>query len=160
MSRSVLLQLSNQASGMLKANVKGITDAESLDAAVRDGNPLNWVLGHIIYWRNELVGMAGGDKPWKDGTGDQYRGNPGQPAPASFDAATALDMASLIAAWDRVHAGFASRLEAMTDDDLAAMLPNGKMTLGGMLTALLGHELYHVGQLGLLRRAAGRAVRV
>lgn len=152
-----LLQMARQSADQLRANTADITTPDSLAACVPGGNPLNWVLGHVVYWRDQLTVMAGG-RSAVDGALDRYRGSPGRPARAPFDPSWALPMEALLLAWSRSHEGFTQQLGQLSESDLDRATPDGKSTLGQMLVALLGHELYHVGQLGLLRRAVGKAL--
>lgn len=61
--------------------------------------------------------------------------------------------------WLAVSAVLESRLAALTDAELqgpaSQRFPIDDQTMGGALAFLLHHEAYHIGQLGLLRRAAG-----
>ena len=62
-------------------------------------------------------------------------------------------------AWDRASAAITERLEVATAADLDApspqRFPAGGPTLLGALAFLAQHDSYHVGQLALLRKAAG-----
>ena len=61
--------------------------------------------------------------------------------------------------WLAVSPVLEARLAALTPEDLAGKttqrFPIDDATLAGTLAFLLHHEAYHLGQLGLLRRAAG-----
>lgn len=61
--------------------------------------------------------------------------------------------------WLAVSPVLEARLAALTPEDLAGRaaqrFPIDDATLAGTLAFLLHHEAYHLGQLGLLRRAAG-----
>ncbi len=61
--------------------------------------------------------------------------------------------------WTAVSALLEARLQAVSAADLTApatqRFPVDDPTVGGALAFLLHHEAYHIGQLGLLRRAVG-----
>lgn len=63
--------------------------------------------------------------------------------------------------WSRIRGELGSALEAMTADALAATSPHrfpiDDETMLGLLAFLAQHEAYHVGQLGIIRRAHGRS---
>ena len=63
------------------------------------------------------------------------------------------------AAWNDVSVRLDARLAQLTADDLSkespAQFPIGDRTLLGMIAFLTQHDSYHVGQVSLLRRAAG-----
>lgn len=68
--------------------------------------------------------------------------------------------AEILEAWQRVSEKLAPALEAMTAEDLAGTSPHrfpiDDETMLGLLAFLAQHEAYHMGQLGILRRAHGR----
>lgn len=63
------------------------------------------------------------------------------------------------AAWDAASARLQIRLAELTADDLSkdspSRFPIADRTLLGMIAFLTQHDSYHVGQVSLLRRAAG-----
>lgn len=69
------------------------------------------------------------------------------------------DLEAVREEWTAVSAMFQARLAALTPDDLAApsaqRFPVEDQSVAGSLAFLLHHEAYHIGQLGLLRRAVG-----
>lgn len=64
-------------------------------------------------------------------------------------------------AWQRVSEKLAPALEAMTAEALASTSPHrfpiDDQTMLGLLAFLVQHEAYHMGQLGIIRRAHGRS---
>lgn len=67
----------------------------------------------------------------------------------------------ILGAWERVSAELGPALEEMTAEALASdapfSFPVDDDTLLGMLAFLTQHEVYHVGQIGMIRRAHGLA---
>lgn len=77
------------------------------------------------------------------------------------DAAEALPLENLIGAWDEQWTGIEAGLSALTPqrlDEPAPFSPRNKKdeTVLSLLTVILFHQAYHVGQTGLLRRLSGR----
>lgn len=68
--------------------------------------------------------------------------------------------AEILEAWQRVSEKLALALDAMTAEELAGASPHrfpiDDETMLGLLAFLAQHEAYHMGQLGLIRRAHGR----
>lgn len=66
----------------------------------------------------------------------------------------------ILEAWQRVSEKLAPALEAMTTEALANTSPHpfpiDDETMLGLLAFLSQHEAYHMGQLGIIRRAHGR----
>jgi len=96
----------------------------------------------------------------------------GAPAPHGFEDvgkdATRLEdipvfpsSAEIAEVWRRVSEDLPSVLEAVGNEQLAAMAPHdfpvGDSTVLGAIAFLAQHEAYHLGQLGLIRRAGGMA---
>lgn len=151
MSPEILRFLYDFDHAAINRNCAGFTHEESLAAPVA-GNCANWVLGHIIQNRMTLLRLLGEEPLWSDADGAIYaRGT------KSFDPAAARDFAGLLkdleTTQERVRAGL-SRLEpAVLSKKLE---PEDKWTLAETLHFLSFHESYHAGQLGLLRRIAGK----
>jgi hypothetical protein len=121
------------------------------------GHDPRWVMGHLAATRRRLLALVGldpGAEPWEAFFG---RGTKPSDVPADVDPRV------LVQAFHTAHQTLAGRLEAMTAADLARplgrTLPDGTDTVGGAVCFLAWHEAYHLGQLGLLRRLAGKAGR-
>jgi uncharacterized damage-inducible protein DinB len=98
-----------------------------------------------------LVGLAPAAEPWEAAFG---RGSSCTEVPAD------LDPRILVQAFHAAQQATAGRWDAVTEADLAKpfgrTLPDGSDTIGGALRFLAWHEAYHLGQLGFLRRLAGK----
>lgn len=146
MSGEGLIQLVEHSDFYVGTNLEGMSDADGAVEAPNGGNSLNWILGHMVYWRNEILALVGGERVWSDGQGVAYRGYPGERRPKDFDLSEALPLERLGSDFRRCGQRLATRLkEASPDPEMAAKL-----------VGLLAHEVYHAGQLGILRRIAGR----
>jgi uncharacterized damage-inducible protein DinB len=157
MSVETFLQQLNLSSFVLKANLEGITQAESLIQPSPAGNCVNWVLGHLVATRSNLLRMLGGEPFWDEATCARYDRN----AEPLRDAKDARPI-------DEIRAGLettAQRLRAaaggLTPEQLAAKAPmsptgNPEETIGSLLTVFGFHDAYHAGQTGLLRRIVGQ----
>jgi uncharacterized damage-inducible protein DinB len=139
----------------IKRNLDGVSHEESLMHPQPAGNSANWVLGHILASRSGMLKNLGEQPLLDDGAVQQYRrgsdGNVPNPMP----------LADLIAALDRSQPAIIAGMRQIPDTALAAKSPYASpagpdATLAEALAAMVFHESYHVGQLGLLRRVCGK----
>lgn len=138
--------------GALGVNLDGISDEESLRRPPHGGNSINWALGHIVSYRQVVLELLGEEPVWpKERTEAYGRGSSGD-VPGD----QVLPLARLMEDLQATTAAIVKRLEALPNDALEAPGPNPKQTLGQRLAFLAFHESYHAGQIGLLRRLAGK----
>ncbi len=142
--------------GAINRNLEDVSQQESL---VRPpaGNCLNWVLGHIVLYRGFMLKMIGrrsvleGEHaiPYQRGShpdGSEHYLDGGHAARVVIDA----------------HQQLIPALSVMTDQELAENVPEEfnrpplAGSIGNALARLSFHESYHAGQIGLLRRIAGK----
>jgi uncharacterized damage-inducible protein DinB len=138
---------------ILDGLVGDFTDA---DWQVTDslGHSARWIVGHLATYRRRVLAVAGlapGEEPWEAAF---LRGTSPADVPAD------LDPRVLVQAFHAAQAGLAARWDALTPEDLAKpfgrTLPDGSDTVGGFLGFMPWHEAYHMGQLGFMRRLAGK----
>jgi len=135
----------------LQRNTAGFTHEESLIAPPA-GNCANWVLGHILQNRIYTLSRLGEQPVWSEADGAGYeRGT------TTFDVSKARDFGGMLkdleVSQERLRAGLAR----LAVEDLAKKdPPDARLTLGETLFFLAYHEGYHTGQIGLLRRMAGK----
>ena len=133
-----------------------VGDFTPADWAARDaaGHDPRWIVGHLAAIRHRVAALAGQPQPAAAWETSFARGT----SPADLPAA--LDPAELLAAFHAADAVLASAWEGLTDEaldrPLGRAMPDGSDTVAGALAFLAWHEAYHMGQLGLLRRLAGK----
>jgi len=140
---------------VLKKNLEGMSHEDSLSQPLPGGNCANWVLGHIVRTRNNLVPMVGGTAVFPREMFDKYEADP------ITDASDALHLSELLAAYDKLSGPLLEGFGNLTAEQMAAPAPfsptgNPDETLGSLLATTTFHEAYHAGQLGILRRLTGR----
>ena len=156
MKQTILTQI-GAAKWVFDLNTEGLTHEESL-AGPESGNCLNWVAGHLVATLDRLLGGLGGEPVWSPEETEAYaRG-----AEPLTDPEKAIDFERI-----RTDLGTATEralelIGGLSDDELAAPAPfsptsNADETVGSLLAVLAFHQAYHTGQVGLLRRAAGRS---
>ncbi len=144
--------------GAIKRNLEDVTNEESLVDPPGAGNCLNWVLGHIVAARNTALKLAGGAPVAGDDITAHYRRGsaPLQPGDKVPDLGTLRGILS-----DAQHQ-LVPALAALSDEALAQPVPEQLRRpplTGSVANALIRlhyHEAYHNGQIGLLRRIAGK----
>ncbi len=152
MTRQDLQNLCQFNEFVLGKNLDGLTHADSLVQATPGGSSIHWILGHLLATRNETLRLLGEPPIWSAEKAAAYARGTRAPDPG---AAIPFDrlMADIHRSSEQIRAG----LERISDEALAAPLGEGKKgTVGDQLIGLHYHEGYHLGQIGVLRRIAGR----
>lgn len=133
-----------------------VGDFTDADWRVTDptGHDPRWIVGHLAATRRRLLAMVGREpapEPWEAyfGRGTTPAGVPAGQDPRVLVQALHDAHRILAGGWDAVGPELLER-------PLGRTLPDGSETVGGALGFLAWHESYHLGQLGLLRRLAGR----
>lgn len=132
---------------VIQVNTNGISQAESMIQPQPAGNCINWVLGHIVANRNSILRLVGQPPIWNEDDAAPYaRGS----NPMS-DPAKAQPVSKILDDLARSQETLVGALSGMDEDAMR------KDELGEKLTWLSFHETYHAGQIGLLRRIAGKS---
>lgn len=133
-----------------------IGDFTQADWRIQDpaGHDARWITGHLTITRRRLVAMMGLPALSNEWDAAFQRGS----LPANVP--EELSVTQILSAFHEAHQLMTSRWDAITEADLAKplgrTLPDGSDTIGGAICFLAWHETYHLGQLGLLRRLAGK----
>ena len=135
---------------VVKTQFKGLTDDDLLLQPESRGNCANWVLGHIVYGRSNILVCLGEEPNWGDEEGAMYAF--GSPAITGADSPH-LSMEQLIAVFDATQAQIITKLEATSDAEMDK--PFRDSTVGQNLSFLVWHESYHAGQFEYLRQLTG-----
>jgi len=143
----------------LNRNLNELTHDDSVFIPEPSGNCINWVLGHIISARGTMLLLSGAGAPiftheeaaaYQRGSAAMKEGDPG------------MDLALLKSALEESQKKLVPALQALSDEALAAPVPEKYKrppltgSVGDALTRLCYHEGYHNGQIGILRRLAGK----
>ena len=131
---------------VIQVNTNGITQEESMVQPQPAGNCINWVLGHIVVHRNKILRLVGQPAVWNDDLAAPYdRGSVPMRDPMA-----AQPLSKILEDLVRSQEILIGALGAMSDEDMK------RDDAGEKLTWLSFHETYHAGQIGLLRRIAGK----
>ncbi|HEX6368267.1 MAG TPA: DinB family protein [Longimicrobium sp.] len=143
--------------GVVRANTAGLTQEDSLVQPQPDGNCLNFIVGHLVNVYDKVLPLVGQEPVLGDAVKRYERG-----APAIRDAAEALRLDDLLAAFDTQTERFLAGLATLTPEALERPMPGpdsgGELTetVRSLLGTILFHQAYHAGQTGVLRRIAGK----
>jgi hypothetical protein len=133
-----------------------VGDFTDADWRVTDpaGHDPRWIMGHLATYRRRAAGMLGAPQPAAAWEEHFVRGTSAADLPAD------LDPRELVAAFQAAHEAMLGRWDLVSREELAKplgrTLPDGTSTVGDAVRFMAYHEAYHLGQLGLLRRIAGK----
>lgn len=127
----------------------GIPDEEMNSRISSDVNHLNWIAGHIANSRVAIANMLGSDM--ENPLEDYIRG--------IDDESKLASLAEIREVFDSATHAIHKTISTVTRDTLKGPAPFdagiADKTLGGVIAFLVQHEAYHVGQMGLIRKALG-----
>lgn len=138
---------------VVKAQTEGLTNSDSL-IQFPNGNCLNWVIGHIVEGRDDVLEVLG--EPRAAGTVVERYQRGSEPVTGAEE--DVLPLAQLLDLLDQSQVRIEATLGGM---DLAALArksaddPRGR-SIGQRVFFLYFHETYHVGQTELFRQLAGK----
>ena len=141
----------------ISRNLDNVNEAESLVKPPAGGNSFNWVLGHIVVARGGVLTLVGETPVCPEAQAAPYRRGI---SPSESD--PLLDLATLRGYLADSQQRLLPALAMMSEEKLARPVPEPMNrppltgSIGDALIRLQYHEGYHNGQLGLLRRIAGK----
>lgn len=133
-------------------NVAGMTKEQSLAQPAPGGNCANWILGHLTDVQNAAMGLVGENPVWDS---EELKR-------ASYDPITgpgrAIDWETMRSQFLGSRERCIAAVQNLADDRLDDMVPHpfgGQTSRAELLALLAQHQMYHAGQLGIVRRIAG-----
>lgn len=143
--------------GAINRNLEDVSHAESLVVPENGGNCLNWALGHVVATRNTVLKLAGRDPVFNGEKLEVYRRGS-----SPCDSSQYLDLATLRGMLDDSQQELIPALSMLSEQALERAVPepfNRPPLTGSLCDAFIRlhyHEGYHNGQIGILRRIAGK----
>jgi len=130
----------------------GITDADALLAPVPGINPVNWLVGHTLLYRDRIHAVLGLDPAWLEnlGTSDLYRSGV---SPSAVE--LSVPLTTLRAALECSQDTVVTKLAHLAAEDLAAAATPTR-TVAEQLALFGAHDMYHLGQIAMVRRLLGK----
>lgn len=118
------------------------------------GHTPRWILGHLALCRSRVVSLMGLPElpcPWSEAF---LKGS----SPANVP--EGIPVQELLTTYRQAHEAMESQWESLCTEHMAQScgrtLPDGTDRIADAIRFLAWHETYHLGQLGLLRRLAGK----
>ncbi len=129
--------------------LKGISEKDLSRKVSDKANHLNWVAGHVAHTRASIANMLGAsfESPL-----EAYN-------KAIEDNSKLVDLDTIqevfTGATNALHGALSTASEELLDSPAPFELPITDNTMGGFVAFLVQHEAYHIGQMGILRKALG-----
>lgn len=133
---------------------EGIADHETNSRTSEHVNHIKWIAGHLLNTRLDSMSRVAGLAP-DTSYGDHFgRGK------ALDTSATYPPIDEIRQRWASASGAISNGIAQVPDEVLnaksQAQVPIADDTVRGLLSFLISHEAYHIGQLGLLRKMAGK----
>jgi len=137
----------------VRSHLAGLTHADSLVQPPVTGNCINWILGHLVCYRNYAMEICGLPLVVSDAAAQRYARDS---APVLGAAADVAEFDTLRQAYERSHEQLVAYLGAMTQAQAGEVVTAAGFTMprAELLTSFMRHESYHAGQFELLRELA------
>ena len=157
MTGNDLVKMFELSYGAINRNLQDLSHEDSLVLPENGGNCLNWVLGHTVLTRGAILMLAGTPPVL---TGERlvaYRRGGHPEGTEGF-----VDLATLRGWLDDTQQQLIPALAALSEEDVECPVPEEQRrppltgSIADALIRLHFHECYHCGQIGLLRRLAGK----
>lgn len=141
---------------IVKLQVAGMTQAESLIQLPFRANCMNWVLGHLVTNRNNILKLLNRED-LVDATAMKRYGRESEPITGPGEGV--LQLEELIHLLEQAQTNIRSILDEISEEELArqvAYFGNRSMSVAEWLVFFYFHDTYHTGQTEILRQAAGK----
>lgn len=142
-------------SRLLLKHLDGLNHADTLIRPNGTGNCINYILGHMLLCRLEMLDMLGQPATVNAETLARY-GNDVEPiGPESTDI---HPLEQLKEWWGSVDEQFSAAIQNASDETMQGIINTGRreMLLHRRLHFYFFHESFHLGQLEILRHLAGK----
>ena len=139
---------------ILEMQAADVTHEESLIQTDFNINCLNWTLGHIVNYRDDLLETLGGERV-APGRLDRYQR---ESDPVTADGPGVLDVSELVALVGETQDRLAAAIGGLTEGELTVEHTDGERSYTRAKQILFAyfHDTYHTGQTELLRQVAGK----
>ncbi len=127
----------------LMENVRGISEGAARARPLPGAHSIWEIVNHVMAWQNFAIGILGGNHY------ATLKGEADWP-PVVPDASWEQTVARL----ESSHAELLEKTEKVSEEHLNGKIPGADYSLKVLLRGIAEHNLYHAGQIGMLRRAA------
>ena len=140
---------------VLAMQTEGITHEKSLAQLPFRGNCMNWIVGHLVTNRNNVLKLLEAPDRIEDVDMSRYQR---ESDPITVDSKDVIQLEKLLEMLERSQKHLDDLLEHITEGQLErklAFFGNTEMTVSEWLLFFYFHDTYHTGQTEILRQAAG-----
>jgi hypothetical protein len=129
----------------LRGALRGVTPPQAMWRPGRQRHNIWELATHAAYWKYAVRRRLRGEKRGRFAmTGSNFF-----PAPTTATTALWRDTLALLT---REHRTLRDAIVALDDGDLARPVGRGRDTVGGLVRGIAAHDLYHAGQIQLIKR--------
>ena len=147
-----LIQLYQRTHWIIIKQTEGLSHADSLLQLPFRANCLNWVVGHLLVYRDKVLVLLESVPILLDMEAKLYQ----RESEPITESDTAVPLERLLEALDLSPERLLVALAQVEPEKLdGKVTPDKDQTIGERIEFLQWHETYHVGQLEILRQLAG-----
>jgi len=152
-SSEQLIHLFERTHWVIVKQTDGLTHADSLMQLPFRGNCLNWVLGHLMVYRDKVLELLGEASILSESETRLYK----RGSTPITDSDSSVKLEKLLKGLEQSQERISAGLKIVTSDTMDERVDEGKeQTVRERIEFLQWHETYHVGQLEILRQLAGK----
>lgn len=140
---------------IVKMQIAGLSQADSLIQLPFRANCLNWVVGHMVTNRLTILRLLAARPPFDPVIVSRYER---ESEPICEDGPGVLSLAELVNLLEQLQAQISALLADITEEELArelAFFGSRTRPIAEWLFFFYFHDTYHTGQTEFLRQAAG-----
>lgn len=133
-----------------RQHLEDLTEADALVQPPVEGNCINWIMGHVICYRNHILHVLGQAPVLPEAALERYaRGS----APVTGDGPGVLGLETLVRAYWTSQDTILKALPGLTQEQAGEVISEAGFELprAELLVSFMRHESYHAGQLEWLR---------
>ena len=136
---------------VIRRQLDGLQESDLFLQPQPRGNCANWILGHIVQSRQDILRSLGLDVFWTEEEEAIYKFGS---EPITSQDCPHLPLERLLNDMVRSEEMIVTRLQSITDDELD-VLDDEEPSLGKTINFQIWHEGYHTGQFEVLRQLSG-----
>ena len=141
---------------IVEMHADGLSHSDSLAQTQFNINCMNWTVGHIVWYRDELLDFLG--EPDRTIPAERAARYAQESEPIVADGPDVIPFSELVGYARQSQDRLAAVLGAMSPDDFAAERAQGDRTrkVASVVHFNYFHDTYHAGQTEILRQVAGK----
>lgn len=144
---------------IILAHADGLSEADALRQSGFNTNCFNWVLGHIVAGRDEILSVLA--QPFV--VGDRVARYHRESDPIREDGPGVLPMSELLVTLTEQGNRIVAALESADDAFMTEEVPAGEgrqVSRAGQVLFFYFHETYHAGQTDVIRQLSGKSDKI